>query len=75
MEIQGLGLSSTVLSNANTSSAVGMAMLDKTLQADQENGDSLVKMLERSVNPLIGQNIDIRIQKRCTGLIPVHFSL
>ncbi len=61
MEIQGLGLSSTVLSNANTSSAVGMAMLDKTLQADQENGDSLVKMLERSVNPLIGQNIDIRI--------------
>ncbi len=61
MEIQGLGLSSTVLSNANTSSAVGMAMLDKTLQTDQENGDSLVKMLERSVNPLIGQNIDIRI--------------
>jgi len=61
MEIQGLGLSSTVLSNANTSSAVGMALLDKTLQTDQENGDSLLKMLERSVNPLIGQNIDIRI--------------
>ncbi|MCM1180222.1 MAG: YjfB family protein [Clostridium sp.] len=61
MEIQGLGLSSTVLSNANTSSAVGIALLDKALAADQENSDSLVKMLERSVNPLVGQNIDIRI--------------
>ncbi|MDE6432611.1 MAG: YjfB family protein [Lachnospiraceae bacterium] len=61
MEIQGLGLSSTVLSNANTSSGVGIALLDKTLSADQENGDALAKMLERSVNPLVGQNIDIRI--------------
>lgn len=61
MEIQGLGLSSTVLSNANTSSAVGMALLDKALQTDQENGDSLARMLERSVNPLVGQNIDVRI--------------
>lgn len=61
MEIQGLGLSSTVLSNANTGSAVGVALLDKTLSADQQNGDALVKMLERSVNPLVGQNIDIRI--------------
>jgi hypothetical protein len=61
MQIQGLGLSSTVLSNANTSSAVGMAMLDKTLDTDQENGEALTRMLERSVNPLVGQNIDIRL--------------
>jgi hypothetical protein len=61
MQIQGLGLSSTVLSNANTSSAVGMAMLDKTLDADQDNGEALTRMLERSVNPLVGQNIDIRL--------------
>lgn len=61
MEIQGLGLSSTVLSNASTSSAVGMALLDKALETDQENGDALTRMLERSVNPLVGQNIDIRL--------------
>ena len=61
MEIQGLGLSSTVLSNANTSSAVGMAMLNKALDADQDTGEALTRMLERSVNPLVGQNIDIRI--------------
>lgn len=61
MEIQGLGLYSTVLSNASTSSAVGMALLDKALETDQENGDALTRMLERSVNPLVGQNIDIRL--------------
>lgn len=61
MDIQGLGLSSTVLSNANVQSSVGMAMLNKALDADQANGDVLTSMLERSVNPLVGQNIDIRI--------------
>lgn len=61
MEIQGLGLSSTVLSNANTGSAVGMALLDKALSTDQENGEALTRMLERSVNPMVGQNIDIRL--------------
>lgn len=61
MEIQGLGLSSTVLSNANVKSSVGMALLDKALETDQENGESLVNMLERSVNPFVGQYIDVRI--------------
>ena len=61
MEIQGLGLSSTVLSNANTNSAIGMALLDKALDTDKDNGEALTKMLERSVNPMIGQNIDIRL--------------
>lgn len=61
MEIQGLGMSTTVLANANTQSAVGMAMLNKALDADKANGDVLASMLERSVNPLVGQNIDIRI--------------
>lgn len=61
MEIQGLGMSTTVLANANTQSAVGMAMLNKALDTDKANGDALASMLERSVNPLVGQNIDIRI--------------
>jgi hypothetical protein len=61
MEIQGLGMSSTVLSNANMQSSVGMALLNKALDMDQMNGDALTSMLERSVNPMVGQNIDIRI--------------
>lgn len=61
MEIQGLGLSTTVLSNANPQSAVGMAMLNKALDADQASGDALAHMLELSVNPMVGQNIDVRV--------------
>lgn len=61
MEIQGLGLSTTVLANANTQSAVGIAMLNKALDADQTTGEALTQMLERSVNPMLGQNIDIRL--------------
>lgn len=61
MDIHGLGLSSTVLSNTNLRSAVGMALLDKALETDETNGDALISMLERSVNPMVGQNIDIRL--------------
>lgn len=61
MEINGLGMSSTVLSNSNTQSAVGLMMLNKALDTDQMNGDAMTKMLERSVNPMVGQNIDIRL--------------
>ena len=61
MEIQGLGLSTTVLSNANPQAAVGMAMLNKALDTDQMNGEAIASMLERSVNPMVGQNIDIRL--------------
>ncbi|MCR5702714.1 MAG: YjfB family protein [Lachnospiraceae bacterium] len=61
MEISGIGMSTTVLSNANTNTAVGMALLDKALEVDQTNGDMLAQMLERSVNPMVGQNIDIRL--------------
>ena len=60
MDIQGLG-ASTVLANANVNSSVGMALLDRALESDQENGNEIVKMLERSVNPMLGQNVDIRL--------------
>lgn len=61
MDIQGLGFSSTVLSNANMQSSVGMALLNKALDADEMSGEALISMLERSVNPMVGQNIDIRL--------------
>lgn len=61
MDIHGLGLSSNVLSNANIKTSVGMAMLNKALDTDQADGEALISMMERSVNPMVGQNIDIRI--------------
>lgn len=61
MEINGLGMSTTVLANSNTQSAVGLMMLNKALDTDQMTGDVMTQMLERSVNPMVGQNIDIRL--------------
>lgn len=61
MDIQGLGFSSSVLSNANLRTNVGMALLNKAMDADEANGEALISMLERSVNPMVGQNIDIRL--------------
>lgn len=62
MEIQGMSMSSTVLANADLrSGGVGLMMMNKALDADQANGEMLASMLERSVNPMVGQNIDIRI--------------
>ena len=61
MDIQGVCLSATVLSIANTNSQIGMKLLDNALDMDQANGAALTQMLERSVNPLVGQNIDIRL--------------
>ena len=63
MDVRGLNLSmsSNVLSNANTRSSVSTEVLNKTLDTDKANGQALTRMLERSVNPMIGQNIDIRI--------------
>ncbi len=62
MEIQGMSMSSTVLANANLQSGgIGLMMMNKALDADQANGQMLASMLERSVNPMVGQNIDIRV--------------
>lgn len=61
MEIQGLSLSSTVLSNADMNSSAGILLLNKALDTDQANGEMMASMLERSVNPMVGRNIDIRI--------------
>lgn len=61
MDINGLGMSTTVLANSSTQSAVGLMMLNKALDTDQMAGDALTQMLERSVNPMVGQNIDIRL--------------
>lgn len=61
MDIQGLSLASITLSSANVNTDVGMALLSKSLEATDETGAAMIEMLEKSVNPMVGQNIDIRI--------------
>lgn len=40
---------------------VGIALLDKSMDTMQDMGDGMVKMMEASVTPHIGQNIDVSV--------------
>ncbi len=63
MDITALSMSLTQL---NTKSQVGTAVLSKTMDSNEALGEGLVQMMnaasmERSVNPTIGGNFDFKI--------------
>ncbi len=41
--------------------AVSTAVLGKSIDMSREIGDAMVKMMENSVNPGVGGNVDFRI--------------
>lgn len=45
----------------DTQNRVGVAMLGKSLDTLEETGEGIVKMMEASVNPNLGQNIDVSV--------------
>lgn len=54
------------LSTINVQNDIGVAILSKSFDTAEQTGDSMIKMiemsmLENSVNPNIGNNIDILI--------------
>jgi ferritin-like metal-binding protein YciE len=59
----GMDIASYSMANASLSvmSNVSVAMLDKTLDLQKTMGDNITKMMEQSVNPSLGGNIDIRV--------------
>ncbi len=52
---------STALSMTSVNNDVGTIMLSKQLDTMETMGDSMIKLMEQSVNPHIGGNIDISI--------------
>lgn len=52
---------STAISQQNLLTQVSVAVLDKTLETVSDSSQSLTKMMEQSVQPELGQNIDICI--------------
>ncbi len=58
-------ISSLPISMANytqaSSPVIGIAVLSKTLDTIEQSGQNMIKMMEQSVNPDLGQNIDLRI--------------
>lgn len=56
---------STALANVQLNNQVGLAVLDKALESSETAGESMINMMDRSmelsVNPNIGSNIDILV--------------
>jgi len=40
-------------------SRIGVAMLSKELDVQQQTSAKMIKMMEQSVNPMVGSNIDV----------------
>lgn len=63
MDITGLSMA---VSDLSVQSQVGIAVMDKALEHNEEMGKGLVEMMdaaamERSVNPAVGSNYDVRV--------------
>lgn len=56
---------STALANVNLMNQVGIAVLDKAMENSEAAGESLINMMDRSmelsVNPTVGSNFDMYI--------------
>lgn len=52
---------STSMSMANLQADFGVAMLDKSLEQLEVMGEGMEKILETSVNPHLGGNIDVSV--------------
>lgn len=50
---------STSMSLTNLQMNVGYSMLAKSMEVAEDTGDAITKIMEQSVNPNIGSNIDI----------------
>lgn len=57
----GIAELSTSLATSKTMTDVNMAVLKKQMNTDETMSMQLVKMMENSVSPNLGANIDIRI--------------
>lgn len=52
---------SVAMSQANTINQYNVAMLAATLDTVETSGAMMIKMMEQSVTPHLGQNIDISV--------------
>ncbi len=49
------------MSQWNIGNEIGTAMLSKSLDTAEDIGDGMVKMMEKSVTPELGGNIDVNV--------------
>jgi len=65
MDIPGMGIDvaglSSIMAQNKTLANVGYALLDQQLELQESNASQLTKMMELSVNPNLGGNIDVSV--------------
>lgn len=61
MDISSLSVLSMQTSALQASDQIGVAMLKKTLETVETDNTNMIKMMEQSVNPNLGKNIDLRV--------------
>ena len=66
------GVLTVTLSDAKTRNDIGMAILAKQMDTEEQAGVAMIDMMnksfmEKSVNPKVGGNIDISIWKNVSG--------
>lgn len=52
---------SAAMSTSNVNTDIGVAVLGKNLDTLKQAGDGMLKMMESSVTPNLGQNIDYSV--------------
>jgi len=61
MDIGGLSSLSSLANSAVSSNAIEVAMLSKAMDTFEDTGADMVRMMESSVTPYLGQNIDVSL--------------
>ena len=63
MNITALSSTNLYVSGTESMTPIDFKMLAKTLETAEESGDAMIKMMEQSVNPMVGANFDMRVQE------------
>lgn len=61
MDVMDIASLSMNMSQSNVLRDVNLALMSDVLDQAEQNGMALTKMMEASVTPNLGQNIDIRL--------------
>ena len=61
MNISALSPANMMVSSTESMTPIDFKMLEKTLDTMEDSGASMIKMMEQSVNPMVGANFDMRV--------------
>ena len=61
MNISAFSPTNMMVSGTESMTPIDFKILAKTLDTMEESGDAMIKMMEQSVNPMVGSNFDMRV--------------